>query len=187
MQLSHILSSLMYFCCHFLVLNLLIGTVCSHVGSKEESLQKFASKAESSSAFSMHEEQSIVRLAKDDEEELKHATICVYEESSCILRVQGEPGIFVGCNREVPGEMCLHFPTAGVIFRCETSDEAVEIYPTGSCEASEGVSHQVACLDVSANAYFLLCCSEQAQTGEMCSTSQKILWSRQAANKLRGN
>jgi len=112
----------------------------------------------------------------------KHGTVCIYQGSSCTERAQGKPGRFASCNSEVEDDICMNFPTAGVVFKCASEDN-LSIYPTAGCASKRGVSQQVACVDMTLGTYFLLCCMEKGSKGEPCNDGTPTVLNTQEAQE----
>jgi len=105
--------------------------------------------------------------AGEEDSDRPRGTVCIYQGSSCLERAQGKPGRFASCNSEVEDNICINFPTAGVVFRC-ASEERVMTYPAGECESSTPVEQSIACVDMTLGTYFLLCCAAKNSHGEPC-------------------
>jgi len=89
-----------------------------------------------------------------------HGTLCVYQGSSCEERKHGKKGRFAGCNEEVEDNVCMNFPTAGVVYTC-AANEKVNVYSAPGCASQNTSSEDVTCVDMTIGTYFLLCCTSQ--------------------------
>jgi hypothetical protein len=99
-------------------------------------------------------------LSLDNKETLKDlpaGTVCIYKGSSCADR-KSNPGMLVSCNRDLEDGTCMNFPSAGAVFTCK-ANEKVNIYQAPGCQASVAAAKYVGCIDLSIDAYFLVCCT----------------------------
>jgi len=122
--------------------------------------------ASSSLRGSTSEEQ--VEQVEQDNDSTRHGTVCIYQGSSCLERAQGRPGRFTSCNSEVEDDICMNFPTAGIVFKCSSENHLIT-YPTAGCSSEKhAVEQPLVCVDMTLGTYFLLCCTDKGSHGEPC-------------------